>query len=135
MGSPYLLAHGMGEPVENAWDIIDFPEAGEYWFWVRTKDWVPDHPETPGIFRLIFNEKEYPEKFGITKIYEKDKVKRNYLYDIKQGWNYEQICLVYNSNIQFLESFADFSNTFGTFRDHALVYYSISDRLDHMKPS
>ena len=47
MGSPYLLAHGMGEPVENAKTTVEFPESGRYWFWVRTKDWVPDRPENP----------------------------------------------------------------------------------------
>ena len=51
MGSPYLLAHGMGEPVENARTTIEFPESGRYYFWVRTKDWVPSRPETPGTFK------------------------------------------------------------------------------------
>jgi hypothetical protein len=67
MGSPYLLAHGMGEPVENASTTLKFPESGEYYFWVRTKDWVPDRPETPGTFKLIFDKKEYPEIFGVNK--------------------------------------------------------------------
>ncbi len=65
MGSPYLLAHGMGEPVGNASSRIRFPESGEYFFWVRTKDWVPDRPETPGTFKIIFNGQEYPQIFGI----------------------------------------------------------------------
>jgi hypothetical protein len=67
MGSPYLLAHGMGEPVENAGTVAEFPESGRYWFWVRTKDWVPDRPETPGTFKIIFDGKEYPETFGVNK--------------------------------------------------------------------
>ncbi|MBT6763913.1 MAG: FAD-dependent oxidoreductase, partial [Prolixibacteraceae bacterium] len=65
MGSPYLLAHGMGEPVENASTVVNFPESGRYYFWVRTKDWVPDRPETPGTFKIIFDEKEYKKTFGV----------------------------------------------------------------------
>lgn len=67
MGSPYLLAHGMGEPVENASTTVLFPESGRYYFWVRTKDWVPDRPETPGTFKLIFNQEEYSETFGVNE--------------------------------------------------------------------
>ena len=67
MGSPYLLAHGMGEPVENAVTTVEFPESGRYWFWVRTKDWVPDRPETPGTFKIIFDGEEYPETFGVNE--------------------------------------------------------------------
>ncbi|MFW5756612.1 MAG: FAD-dependent oxidoreductase [Tangfeifania sp.] len=67
MGSPYLLAHGMGEPVENAVTTVEFPKSGRYWFWVRTKDWVPSRPETPGTFKLIFDGVEYPETFGVNE--------------------------------------------------------------------
>lgn len=67
MGSPYLLAHGMGEPVENASTIVEFPESGKYNFWVRTKDWVPDRKETPGTFKIIFNEKEFSKTFGVNE--------------------------------------------------------------------
>ena len=67
MGSPYLLAHGMGEPVENASTIVDFPERGKYYFWVRTKDWIPSRAETPGTFKIIFNGKEYKKTFGVNE--------------------------------------------------------------------
>ncbi len=67
MGSPYLLAHGMGEPVENASTTIDFPESGKYHFWVRTKDWVPDHHETPGTFKIVFEGKEFKQTFGVNE--------------------------------------------------------------------
>jgi hypothetical protein len=67
MGSPYLLAHGMGEPVENAKTTVHFPESGRYWFWVRTKDWIPDRPETPGTFKIIFDGKENQKTFGVNK--------------------------------------------------------------------
>mgnify|MGYP000815544228 FL=1 len=31
MGSPYLLAHGMGVPVDDASTEVTFPEKGEYY--------------------------------------------------------------------------------------------------------
>lgn len=36
MGSPYLLAHGMGIPVEDATTEVAFPKRGEYYVYVRT---------------------------------------------------------------------------------------------------
>jgi len=53
MGSPYLLAHGLGRPVEDAKTVIAIPEAGAYDVWVRAKDWVPSHH--PGRFTLSIN--------------------------------------------------------------------------------
>ncbi|MHB8899909.1 MAG: FAD-dependent oxidoreductase, partial [Thermoguttaceae bacterium] len=38
MGSPYLLAHGLGTPVEDATTVVRFAEPGEYRVFVRTKD-------------------------------------------------------------------------------------------------
>lgn len=40
MGSPYLLAHGLGIPVKDATTEVEFPSAGTYRVWVRTRDWV-----------------------------------------------------------------------------------------------
>lgn len=40
MGSPYLLAHGLGTPVSDAKKIVTFPSAGTYRVWIRTFDWV-----------------------------------------------------------------------------------------------
>jgi hypothetical protein len=51
MGSPYLLAHGMGTPVAPARTEVEFPAAGAYRLWVRTKDWVPSHH--PGMFKVV----------------------------------------------------------------------------------
>lgn len=53
MGSPYLLAHGLGRPVADATTAVEVGEAGEYRVWVRAKDWVPDHH--PGRFALSIN--------------------------------------------------------------------------------
>ncbi len=62
MGSPYLLAHGLGKPVANAVTEVDFPETGSFHLWVRTKDWVPSHH--PGRFKVIIGDREVPMEFG-----------------------------------------------------------------------
>ena len=64
MGSPYLLAHGLGEPVENAVATVNFKEGGKYHVWVRTKNWVPGNWTPPGRFRVkVANQLLAPE-FG-----------------------------------------------------------------------
>ncbi|MEX0824632.1 MAG: FAD-dependent oxidoreductase [Pirellulaceae bacterium] len=66
MGSPYLLAHGIGEPVEDARTNVTVPEAGKYHVFVRTLDWVAkwDAPGTPGRFRVSIDGTELPPTFG-----------------------------------------------------------------------
>jgi len=64
MGSPYLMAHGMGEPVENATTTIQVPASGTYHVWARTKDWAPGHWESPGQFNILLNGKQLPETVG-----------------------------------------------------------------------
>lgn len=64
MGSPYLLAHGMGKPVENASTSVNFPATGEFHVWVRTKNWVPGNWDAPGRFKLIVNGKEVETVLG-----------------------------------------------------------------------
>jgi len=55
MGSPYLLAHGLGRPVPDAVTTVELPGPGVYRVWVRTKDWVATWkaPGTPGRFQLL----------------------------------------------------------------------------------
>ena len=62
MGSPYLLAHGLGKPVANAKTEIEFPAAGRYHVWVRAKDWVPTHH--PGRFRVLVGKRTLEPTFG-----------------------------------------------------------------------
>ncbi|MDY0170603.1 MAG: FAD-dependent oxidoreductase, partial [Thermoguttaceae bacterium] len=62
MGSPYLLATGMGKPVEDAVTIIRPPAAGRYRVWVRTCDWIPEHH--PGRFQLVLGSKPLELVFG-----------------------------------------------------------------------
>ncbi|MDX2414703.1 MAG: FAD-dependent oxidoreductase [Bacteroidales bacterium] len=64
MGSPYLLAHGMGKVVENASGRVEFPESGKYHVWVRTKNWAPGDWDAPGKFRLIVDNKEIQVDLG-----------------------------------------------------------------------
>ena len=63
MGSPFLLAHGMGRPVERAKTTVGFPGAGAYNVWVRTRDWVA--PQGPGKFRLRLDGKPLEKTFGV----------------------------------------------------------------------
>ena len=39
MGSPFLLAHGLGIPVADASTEVALPGGGEYHVWVRIRDW------------------------------------------------------------------------------------------------
>ncbi len=66
MGSPYLMAHGMGKPVRNAATKIAIDEAGEYHVWARTKDWVPGNWEPPGQFRIHINGQALENPLGVT---------------------------------------------------------------------
>lgn len=62
MGSPYLLANGMGEPVKDATTRVTLPAAGTYRLWARTKDWVPEHH--PGRFQILLNGRTSAMTFG-----------------------------------------------------------------------
>ncbi len=66
MGSPYLLAHGLGTPVNDATTTVQVAEAGEYNVWVRTYDWVArwDAPGTPGRFSLSINDELISDQLG-----------------------------------------------------------------------
>lgn len=66
MGSPYLLAHGIGRPVENAKTEVEFPATGTYNVFVRTKDWVArwNAPGHPGRFQLSIDGEKLDATFG-----------------------------------------------------------------------
>lgn len=66
MGSPYLLAHGLGVPVKDAVTAVKVKEPGTYQVWVRTRDWVAPWkvPGAPGKFQLLINGKALAETFG-----------------------------------------------------------------------
>jgi hypothetical protein len=73
MGSPYLMAHGLGVPVENASTTLDFPSGGTYHVWARTTDWVPGPWDPPGRFHILVDGDTLPETMGYYKGW---------------GWNY-----------------------------------------------
>ena len=66
MGSPYLMAHGMGRPVADARTTVAIPEAGTYRVWVRTREWsgYGDRSRTPGRFRVLINDGALEPEFG-----------------------------------------------------------------------
>ena len=66
MGSPYLLAHGLGKPVADATTEAVFDVAGAYRVWVRTRDWVApwNAPGAPGRFQVLLNGKALSTTFG-----------------------------------------------------------------------
>lgn len=66
MGSPYLMAHGMGVPVNNAVTKVNFKEKGKYHVWVRTKNWVPGDWNAPGQFKIVINDKPLKIILGTT---------------------------------------------------------------------
>ena len=66
MGSPYLLAHGMGVPVEDASTAVYSEEGGTYHLWVRTRDWTRTWgcEESAGKFQVLVNGTPAPELMG-----------------------------------------------------------------------
>ena len=67
MGSPYLLAHGLGKPVADARKAFSLERGGRYRVWARTKNWTaPWHKgeEGAGRFRLAVNGVELPTELG-----------------------------------------------------------------------
>ena len=66
MGSPYLIAHGMGEPVAEAVTEVTFPQTGRYYAYVRTYNWTsPWHDGAgPGRFALAVNGRTLSKNLG-----------------------------------------------------------------------
>jgi len=66
MGSPYLMAHGLGEPVEDAVTSFEIEEPGTYHVAVRTFNWVAPHggEPAPGLFKISIDGIELDTVFG-----------------------------------------------------------------------
>ena len=60
MGSPYLLAHGLGFPVPDAVATVRVPSSGKWRVWVRTRKWV----EGAGSFSVLVNGTALSHVFG-----------------------------------------------------------------------
>ena len=65
VGSPYLLAHGLGVPVLDAQTNIELPTAGAWRVWVRTRNWVPGVTAPPGRFQVLIDGKPLSTVFGV----------------------------------------------------------------------
>lgn len=68
MGSPYLMAHGLGSPVEDAFTSIEVPADGNYHVWVRTYNWTSpwDEKAGPGRFAVKIGSRTLPREVGCT---------------------------------------------------------------------
>lgn len=66
MGSPYLIAHGLGKPVEDAYTTISIPRSGTYHIYVRTYNWTSPwyDGEGPGRFQISLAGKRMPLVLG-----------------------------------------------------------------------
>lgn len=66
MGSPFLLAHGMGAPVADAATSVAVPEAGTYRVLARTRNWVAawSQADSPGTFQVAVNGKRLDAVLG-----------------------------------------------------------------------
>lgn len=69
MGSPYLMAHGMGRAVEDASTDITLDKSGKYRMWVRTRDWTRrwGKEQSAGQFQVVINGKPSKVTFGTEK--------------------------------------------------------------------
>jgi len=69
MGSPYLLAHGLGSPVEDAEHTLQ-TDPGQVRVWVRTRNWIApwNTPEktlpAPGRFQVLIDDIPLDVTFG-----------------------------------------------------------------------
>jgi len=62
MGSPYLLAGGVGKPIKDATTEIQIPRAGRYRLWVRAKNWIKEF--APGQFTVSVSGQRSTHIFG-----------------------------------------------------------------------
>ena len=68
MGSSYLMAHGLGKPVEDAVTMIYVPHAGTYHIYVRTFNWTSPWSAAQGAgrFSLSVGSKSVGDVLGAT---------------------------------------------------------------------
>jgi hypothetical protein len=76
MGSPYLMAHGLGRPVDDAVSSFTAIEPGTYHVYLRTVDWVAPFGATPapGLYQVLIDGQavggihgDRPAKWGWTE--------------------------------------------------------------------
>ena len=66
MGSPYLMAHGMGQPVPDASTTVDIPHKGKWHVYVRTFNWTSPwtSQDGPGAFKVKVGEETLKTVLG-----------------------------------------------------------------------
>ena len=62
MGSAYLLAGGVGQPIRDATTELRIPRAGTYRVWVRAKNWLKEF--SPGRFNVQVGDRKSDHVFG-----------------------------------------------------------------------
>lgn len=67
MGSPFLLAHGLGKPVADASTDVMIPEKGTWHVYVRTWNWCAPWKtkEAPGRFKVMVNDAPLQHELGL----------------------------------------------------------------------
>lgn len=68
IGSAYMLAHGLGNPVKDATTTVDFKKGGEYHVYVSTYNWTSPWSDGKGAgsFQVLVNGKPVCESLGDT---------------------------------------------------------------------
>lgn len=68
MGSPYLLAHGLGKKVADATTEVKLPAAGKYHVWARTYNWTSPWSATKGAgaFKIAVDGRSLKNTLGNT---------------------------------------------------------------------
>lgn len=66
MGSSYMIAHGLGTPVQDAVTEFEVPNSGYYHVFVRTRNWTSDWSDkpTPGVFSVLVDNQPVSGMFG-----------------------------------------------------------------------
>ena len=95
MGSAYLMASGVQEPIGSATTTFMVKEAGRYALWARSKDWVPEFH--PGRFRISIDGARLGGELGATG---------------RKGWTWERVGVVPLSRGEHRISLEDVSGAF-----------------------
>ena len=65
MGSAYLIAAGIGQPVDDATTTVELAQAGQFHVWVRARNWLPEY--SPGKFQVVVNGTPLDKQLGTAK--------------------------------------------------------------------
>ena len=65
LGCGYLMAHGLGRPVADAWTTAEIPAAGRYAVWARTRNWNATWTRgAAGRFRILVDDAPLAAELG-----------------------------------------------------------------------